>query len=80
MYETDREEGTDVWVMRADGSDARQITNDNYDDGYPGWSPTGDWLVYDSSRDNNTDIYLIPTTGGPQKRVTMHHTHDRHAS
>ena len=80
VYEIDREEGTDVWVMRADGSDARQITNDDYDDGYPGWSPTGDWLVYDSVRDDNTDIYLIPTAGGPQKRVTMHHTDDRHAS
>ena len=80
VYETDREEGTDVWVMRSDGSDARQVTNDNYHDGYPGWSPTDDWLVYDSNRDNNTDIYLIPTAGGPQKRVTMHHTDDRHAS
>jgi len=80
VYETDREEGTDVWVMRGDGSDARQITNDDYHDGYPGWSPTGDWLVYDSVRDENTDIYLIPTSGGAQKRVTMHHADDRHAS
>ncbi len=80
VYETDREEGTDVWVMRSDGSDARQVTNDDYHDGYPGWSPTGDWLVYDSVRDDNADIYLIPTAGGPQKRVTMHHTDDRHAS
>ena len=80
VYETDRVEGTDVWVMRGDGSDARQITDDDYHDGYPGWSPTGDWLVYDSNRDDNTDIYLIPTAGGPQKRVTMHHTQDRHPS
>jgi len=80
VYETDRVEGTDVWVMRGDGSDARQITNDDYHDGYPGWSPTGDWLVYDSVRDENTDIYLIPTSGGAQKRVTMHHADDRHAS
>jgi len=80
VYETDREEGTDVWIMRPDGSDARQITNDDYHDGYPGWSPTGDWLVYDSVRDENTDIYLIPTSGGAQKRVTMHHADDRHAS
>ena len=36
--------------------------------------------MYDSSRDNNTDIYLIPTDGGPQKRVTMHHAQDRHPS
>ena len=36
--------------------------------------------MYDSSRDNNKDIYLIPTDGGTQKRVTMHHTHDRHPS
>ena len=80
VYETDRVEGTDVWVMRGDGSDARQITDDDYHDGYPGWSPTGDWLVYDSNRDDNTDIYLIPTAGGPQKRVTMHHAQDRHPS
>ena len=80
VYETDREEGTDVWVMRSDGSDARQITNDTYHDGYPGWSPAGDWLIYDSVRDDNMDIYLIPIAGGPQKRVTMHHTDDRHAS
>ena len=45
--------------------------------------------MYDSSRDNNTDIYLIPTvslspqsklSAAPQKRVTMHHADDRHAS
>ncbi len=36
--------------------------------------------MYDSARDKNTDIYLIPTAGGAQKRVTMHHTDDRHAS
>ena len=45
--------------------------------------------MYDSSRDNNTDIYLIPTvslspqsklSAAPQKRVTMHHAQDRHPS
>ena len=66
--------------MRGDGSEARQVTNDEYHDGYPGWSPTGDWLVYDSARDGNTDLYLVPVDGGPQKRVTMDKAEDRHAS
>ena len=37
-----------------------------------GWSPDGNWLAYCAFRDNNNirDIYIIPATGGEEKRLT----------
>ena len=37
-----------------------------------GWSPDGKWLAYCAFRDNNNirDIYIIPATGGEEKRLT----------
>jgi tricorn protease len=40
--------------------------------GTPSWSPDGKWLAYskpDASR--TTDIYLVPSTGGEEKKVTF---------
>ena len=65
--------------MRSDGSDARQVTNDMHYDRYPGWSPDGEWLIYDSERDGNRDLYLVPVEGGTPRRVTMDGALDRHA-
>lgn len=30
----------DLWVMRPDGSDVRMLTDDQFEDGTPGWLPT----------------------------------------
>jgi Tol biopolymer transport system component/S1-C subfamily serine protease len=32
--------------------------------GYPAWSPDGQWIVFTSERDGNEEIYLIPVRGG----------------
>ena len=80
MYQTEQDEGTDLWVMRSDGSEARRITNDAYYDGYPGWSPDGKWLVYDSERDGNKDLYIVPVESGTERRVTMDSRVDQHPS
>lgn len=32
--------------------------------GYPEWSPDGRWIVFVSERDDNQEIYLIPSKGG----------------
>ena len=78
-YEAEWGETNDIWVMRSDGSDARQVTNDTHYDRYPGWSPDGEWLIYDSERDGNRDLYLVPVEGGTPRRVTMDGALDRHA-
>ncbi|OIR10579.1 MAG: hypothetical protein BEU05_01430 [Marine Group III euryarchaeote CG-Bathy2] len=79
VYEADDGETNDIWVMRADGSEKRQVTDDPHYDRYPGWSPDGEWLIYDSDRDGNRDLYLVPVAGGTPRRITMDPALDRHA-
>jgi tricorn protease len=53
--------------------ETKDVTTSRYGNvGQPAWSPDGKWLAYskaDVSRTN--DIYLIPSTGGEEKKVTF---------
>ena len=61
----------ELFVMNADGTGLRQLTNDGAYAGFPAWSPDGDTIVYASYRGNeyipgclgfsicSTDLYLI---------------------
>ena len=58
-----------------------QITvGTSVDDGYPNWSPDGTFLVFDSKRSENRDLYLCPSSGGEEKRVTFNPSYDDHGS
>ena len=43
----------------------------------PAWSPDARWLAFTSTRDNQTEIYLMPTTGRPQVNLTTRPGVDR---
>ena len=61
-FDSDRSgEANEIWVARADGSGARQITNRlGQHQGTPRWSPDGRWIAFDSQRhDGHWDIYVI---------------------
>lgn len=64
----------DVFTMRADGSDLRQITDSVGYSGSPSWSPDGRWIVYAADRGDfarSEGIYLIRSDGsGKPRRVT----------
>lgn len=40
------------------------------DDSYPRWSPDGKWIVFDSERSNNHDVYVISSVGEPQEQTS----------
>ena len=42
--------GSQIYVMRADGSDVRALTNDDYANVAPNWSPDGKSVLYSSYR------------------------------
>ena len=43
---------------------------------YPRFSPDGRSIAFSSDREGNMDVYVIPTAGGPVKRLTIHSADD----
>lgn len=60
-------------VVTIAGRETKEISDSRYGNiGTPAWSPDGKWLAYskpDVSR--TTDIYLTPSAGGDEKKVTF---------
>jgi len=60
---------SDVWTQRVDGSNLRQLTNDEPADSWPVWSPDGAWIVYQSYRGDRSETWRIRTSGGPPEKL-----------
>ncbi len=63
------ENGSKIYVVPATGGEPREITptGPSY---WHGWSPDNKTLIYCAKRNNNFDIYSIPTSGGTETRLT----------
>lgn len=55
--------GDEVWVVDADGSDERFVTERAH--GTPRWSPDGDAMVFP----RGPSIYVVPADGGEARRI-----------
>ncbi|MFQ5724300.1 MAG: prolyl oligopeptidase family serine peptidase [Terriglobia bacterium] len=49
---------TNLWLLKADGSDHRPLTSGNRNDFSPRWSPDGARLLYASGIDGSVQLYL----------------------
>lgn len=66
-----------LYVVAADGSsDPLQLTDGDFEDASPRWSPDGEQIVFVSARHDDwdttlvTDLYAIPASGGEPRRLT----------
>ncbi|WP_214000810.1 S41 family peptidase [Arsukibacterium sp.] len=64
--------GGDIWLTDRNGQNPRQLTSHPASEFAPKFSPDGNWLAFSASYDNNTDVYVMPATGGPATRLTFH--------
>jgi eukaryotic-like serine/threonine-protein kinase len=62
---------SDIWTQRVDGSDLRQVTNDEQADSWPVWSPDGDWIVYQTYRDQPETWRVRASGGTPEKLLNQ---------
>jgi TolB protein len=62
--------GTDIYVMQADGSDIKLLTENSSDNSEPAWSPDGDQLAFVSNRDGDFEIYSMNLDGSNVRRLT----------
>jgi dipeptidyl aminopeptidase/acylaminoacyl peptidase len=66
-----------LYVVPADGSgEAKQITDGDYEDSWPTWTPDGKSIAFTSARGDDwdievkADIYVVPAEGGEPTRLT----------
>lgn len=70
----------DIWSMKTDGSDPKQLTNNAAWDTDPSFSPDGGKIAFVSSRDGNSEIYVMNADGSDQKRLTNNTVTDQDPS
>ena len=62
----------DLWKASRTGGDAIRMTSNEGEESLPHFSPDGNWLAFTGEYDGNTDVYLLPASGGEPKRLTWH--------
>jgi len=62
---------SDVWIAPADGSgEPRRLTTSPKHDRHPRWSPDGRWILFESNRGGDFQLYTIPVGGGEARALT----------
>ncbi len=69
-YGSGGDEEKNLWIVGADGTDARQLSKGlQFGDAYPAWSPDGTTILLTASADGKTGIYEINVKDGSTKRL-----------
>ncbi|MBV8483724.1 MAG: PD40 domain-containing protein [Verrucomicrobia bacterium] len=61
-----------LWLVHRKGGTAQRLTTDPGFDIMPRFSPDGKYIAFTGQYQQNSDVYLIPATGGAAKRLTFH--------
>ena len=64
---------SNIRVNNLDGTGFAQLTNSGY---APAWSPDGSRIAFSSTRDGNSEIYVMNADGTGQTRLTNHAAQD----
>ena len=56
--------------MSIDGSNQKRLTHNEGSDGGPSWSPDGTQLVFESNRNEKTNLYIMNIDGSSEKKIT----------
>ena len=59
-----------IWSVRVDGKDKKQITQCEGVSNWPTFTPDGKTIVYSNSRENNYEIYSMNADGSNEKQLT----------
>jgi hypothetical protein len=63
-FQSNRDNNLEIYVMNADGSDVRRITNDNLREEEPALSLDGTQVIFQRFSGGGYDIVMLPIAGG----------------
>jgi TolB protein len=69
-FASERDGNSEIYLMNADGSGQRSLTDDLAYDGDPDWSPDGQKITFVSNRDGRYEVYVMNADGSGQRRLT----------
>ena len=88
-FVSQRDGNAEIYVMDADGGNQRNLSNNDFDDWAPSWSPDNKRIVFFSNRDGHVhakhglptyEIYVMDADGGNPQNLTNQPNDDRHPS
>jgi tricorn protease len=62
----------DIWTVARTGGEAQRLTSTGHVAAGPYFSPDGSQIAYSAHLNGNTDVYVIPASGGIPRRITWH--------
>lgn len=71
LFDSTRDGNTELYVMDADGSNARRLTADAGEDWGGSWSPDGSRIAFNSDRTGAMEIYVMNADGSGVRQVTV---------
>jgi TolB protein len=66
----------DIYVMNADGTNFKNLTNTPESEWVPAWSPDGEQLAFSSDRDGDSEIYVMNRDGSHLVQLTKNSGYD----
>lgn len=60
----------DIFIVNADGSDLRNLTDNDFDEGFASWSQDGTQIVYISRENDQDDLQIMNADGSNVRRLT----------
>ena len=69
-FESDRDGDVEIFVMNADGTEVRQLTDNDHIDWGASWSPDSDRIAFTSDRDGDNEIFVMDADGGKVRQLT----------
>ncbi|MGH8613893.1 MAG: TolB family protein [Gammaproteobacteria bacterium] len=70
-YKQNAPSDAEIYVINADGTDPKRLTDNDSYDGHPSWSPDASQIAFESLRDGSDwEIYAIDAEGGLGSNLT----------
>jgi Tol biopolymer transport system component len=70
VFESRRDGCSAIYVMSADGSDQRALTNNSDGDFEPTWSPDGQYIAFRRIANNISNIFIMRADGSDDTQIT----------